>query len=686
MDQNYPTDFSPDERSFLCSPHAEEALAAAGVLLEDLRPRSAESFDIATREMRSQAYESRRQYLWRIVREEWVKLMAEEEKRAKAAASSGGVSAARKAVDNSHETALRHMVQKETRALERELRAESQRERLERRQQAAAAARDAMQAEKEQQRALRTNAREFLGDMRAARRDLAAEASAREVHSARAFSARGGMRSISPKSSARGKSRPASASAGSLSEVVRQRAEQETANKMAETAKKAAQKDEALARRLEAVANERALKRLYAKQRSLRHEERYANVQLKNLEQTMKFQRELDERQDAAERERKAIQAAVGKVETASGEVVDTSAQKAEQMSKVAMRAAAVEAKKEQQRQESEAKERQKQERAEAARQQREREEAERAYREQVKNHEQQMRRQARKQSQMAAEEIKVAKIESTAELQALRSQDAKDRQERERMKKRMEQEVKAEMHRENAAMERRKTEYKLSQIEASINNKNLRYEQRRQTMEEAQQVRVAYSITRHRQQAEHKMSAEKELDAARSKMGTTTASSYTPDENTTYLANLAGSASTSAAASKPKRPSSGTARMSAGNVQMYGNTTTTTTTASVHSGGVASGTTGFDRDAERQRAAFVAIDRLRAEQNAELRHAVEAEQIAEAKRTELLATVPEGPDRTRLQKLLKLERERADSEMMALTADHERRVAELFKKASVSR
>ena len=29
MDQNYPTDFSPDERSFLCSPHAEEALAAA---------------------------------------------------------------------------------------------------------------------------------------------------------------------------------------------------------------------------------------------------------------------------------------------------------------------------------------------------------------------------------------------------------------------------------------------------------------------------------------------------------------------------------------------------------------------------------------------------------------------------------------------------------------------------------
>ena len=35
---------------------------------------------------------------------------------------------------------------------------------------------------------------------------------------------------------------------------------------------------------------------------------------------------------------------------------------------------------------------------------------------------------------------------------------------------------------------------------------------------------------------------------------------------------------------------------------------------------------------------------------------------------------------------LVKLERERADSEMMALTADHERRVAELFKKASVSR
>ena len=63
-------DFSPDERAFLTAPHAEEALGAAGVNIEDLRPRALESFDEATRGMRAQAYEARRKYLWRLVRDE----------------------------------------------------------------------------------------------------------------------------------------------------------------------------------------------------------------------------------------------------------------------------------------------------------------------------------------------------------------------------------------------------------------------------------------------------------------------------------------------------------------------------------------------------------------------------------------------------------------------------------------
>jgi hypothetical protein len=56
------------------------------------------------------------------------------------------------------------------------------------------------------------------------------------------------------------------------------------------------------------------------------------------------------------------------------------------------------------------------------------------------------------------------------------------------------------------------------------------------------------------------------------------------------------------------------------------------------------------------------------------------------AKRAELLAATPEGADRARLQKLQKFERERADSELMALTAEHELRLAELFKRVGVTR
>ena len=39
-----------------------------------------------------------------------------------------------------------------------------------------------------------------------------------------------------------------------------------------------------------------------------------------------------------------------------------------------------------------------------------------------------------------------------------------------------------------------------------------------------------------------------------------------------------------------------------------------------------------------------------------------------------------------RLQKLLKLERERADADLMALTAEHELALAEVFKRAGVTR
>ena len=83
---------------------------------------------------------------------------------------------------------------------------------------------------------------------------------------------------------------------------------------------------------------------------------------------------------------------------------------------------------------------------------------------------------------------------------------------------------------------------------------------------------------------------------------------------------------------------------------------------------------------------AYTAIERLRARQNAELRAAVEAEQLKEAERARILEATADGADKTRLLKLLKLERERADSELMALTAEHELALAEQFAKLGVTR
>ena len=66
-------DFTPEERAFLCGPKAEAALAAAGVALEDLRPRAIETFE-EPRELRASTFEKRRVYQWRLVRQELAKL------------------------------------------------------------------------------------------------------------------------------------------------------------------------------------------------------------------------------------------------------------------------------------------------------------------------------------------------------------------------------------------------------------------------------------------------------------------------------------------------------------------------------------------------------------------------------------------------------------------------------------
>ena len=690
-------DFSPDERAFLSSPHAQEALGAAGVNIEDLRPRALESFDEATRGMRAQAYEARRKYLWRLVRDERSQLEAKERKAAQRAGAEASAKAKVKArgsdgsaaapiestAGDNHARALQQMVAQETRALERELRAEAQRERLQRKQEQAAAARAQALADKERQRMMREESRQFLGDLRSARRELEEQSASNNVQRKRAASARGRPSSAPP-------ARPSSGMApqnASLKEAVRLKAKEAAEQRAAKIAAEQEQKDAAFARRREQIENERALKRLYAEQVRLRHEERLAGVQLQTLEQTMKTQRELEEKQNRAERERAAQRAAVGKVsvslDDAEGGTDDFEEKRQERTSKVLARAAQAEKRLEQAKGASLEKERMKQQRAAAAREERKRQEdAERQEQEQ-KNYELAMRRAQRLAMKQVAEEVQKAKTESAAELAAQRSAAVRERAEQERQKKRLEAELKQEMFRENAERVRRASEYKAAQVEASIHQKNLRYEQRSMTMEEGKELRLAFSVTRARQQSamhnQMRASSEKELQRALSKARTDP--DFDPlDKPPTSARDDADGQPPRPAAAKPRpktaRPSSTQrARPAAADDGAF-----STMPAAV--GGLPA---GAHEDAQ-ERAAFGAIEKLRAQQNKELREAVESEQKHEAKRAELLASTPEGPDRVRLQKLLKLERERADGEMMALAAEHELALAQLFKKTGVTR
>ena len=54
--------------------------------------------------------------------------------------------------------------------------------------------------------------------------------------------------------------------------------------------------------------------------------------------------------------------------------------------------------------------------------------------------------------------------------------------------------------------------------------------------------------------------------------------------------------------------------------------------------------------------------------------------------RTELLDETPPGPDRERLLKIFELERSQAESDMMALTADHELALAQRMAELGMTR
>ena len=762
-------DFSPEERAFLCHPRAEDALAAAGVVLEDLRPRALESFE-EPKEMRAATFEQRRVYQWRLVRQELAKLeqRAEAAKRKAAAATTsemrqhdprptaiqppeyytearkqlaqlpqeppagagGRVESVEAAAQRAHELALRQMVQRETRALERELRAEKQRERLEDRQRAASESRLKVLSEKQRQRAASRESREFLSDVRAERRELEARAarpaSARPA-SARAASTPPGQSAGGPSdgpSEARGggggtTARSARGGGGeaSLAEVVRARAEAARQRRAESIAQKMASKEKSTARRKEEAEAERAMRRLYAEQMRLRHEERLAGVQLAALEQTMRQQRELEERQHKAERERAAMRAAVGKVAASSGggggEVGDGGGEagrqadrQADLASKVAERAAHAQQRLAEAARQAEEKAAMRDARAAEYRRKAEEQRQQERRALQIRNHEQSLRRQQKRESKLVQEELQRARAQTAAELATRRCEEQQERMRREREQKRLAHEVREEAHRQNAERIQRAIAYRTAQTEASIQNKTLRYEQRRQTMEETQHLRQAYAVARAKQQASIHTKIRGAGGSSRLEREAYRAAAEVAPSAAVGEANVLPSASTQplqgggGAHLRAPRPAQeshssvteafGADRRSRGEPAPSGGGD------GALSRGVAAGVGAAGRDAKpqsaaeredaRTRAAFAAIEKLRSEQNAELRAAVEAEQVAEAGRVALLTQTSEGPDRVRLQKLLKLERDRADAELRGLTAEHELALAQRFKKLGVTR
>jgi hypothetical protein len=270
---------------------------------------------------------------------------------------------------------------------------------------------------------------------------------------------------------------------------------------------------------------------------------------------------------------------------------------------------------------------------------------------------------------------------------------------------------VKEEAQRENAERVRRAEQYRIKETERSIEDKDRRYDEKRQSAEQQQKMRLAYQIARAKQeealQAKLNARAHQELQSLGSARATpaalaTALEAYEPvrhepppprmrprgregrrdaggggGEGDGAGGGEAAVLETARDGRRRRREAGSEAAEPALATAPHGDTRADSAAATADG--------GYGRSTQ-QLKAYAAIERLRARQNAELRAAVEAEQLKEAERARILEATADGADKTRLLKLLKLERERADSELMALTAEHELALAEQFAKLGVTR
>ena len=85
-------------------------------------------------------------------------------------------------------------------------------------------------------------------------------------------------------------------------------------------------------------------------------------------------------------------------------------------------------------------------------------------------------------------------------------------------------------------------------------------------------------------------------------------------------------------------------------------------------------------------RGGLAAVERMRREQNQQLLAELRDEEDRDAQRKALLGETPSGPDRERLLKICEMERSRASSNMMSLTAEHELALAQRMAELGMTR
>ena len=230
---------------------------------------------------------------------------------------------------------------------------------------------------------------------------------------------------------------------------------------------------------------------------------------------------------------------------------------------------------------------------------------------------------------------------------------------------RRNEAELRDELHRQNAERVRRAAEHRAALTEASIHEKDTRYEQRKATQSEEATLREGFQMARYRQSAAMHSQLRAKADAQFRRGVDTSALGLPLADNTTALVAAAESApppsqevvATSTAPAGAAQSAAGRATRQAPRVAPTSRATAaqghpapsgrlsieTGSATAVAAGGVGGGVRGrvgrgaggnvdAVRDAEKQRAAFAQIENLRYVQNAELRAAVEAEQKAEVR------------------------------------------------------